>query len=54
VADGKEQVGQLLAALERLANNAAGGNWQVASKAKLQDPNEFNSSDPKKPRGFLL
>jgi hypothetical protein len=34
--------------LERLANNAAGGNRPVASKAKLQDPDQFNGSDPKK------
>jgi hypothetical protein len=53
-ADGKAQVGRLLVALERLANNAAGGNRPATSKAKLRDPNQFDGSDLKKLRGFLL
>jgi hypothetical protein len=54
VADGKEQVGRLLAALERLANNTASGNQLATSKAKLWDPDQFDGSDPKKLQGFLL
>jgi hypothetical protein len=53
VADGEAQVGRLLAALERLAENA-GGNGPATSKAKLRDPDPFDGKDPKKLRGFLL
>jgi hypothetical protein len=52
-ADGEAQVGRLLAALERLAENA-GGNRPAISKAKLRDPDPFDGKDPKKLRGFLL
>jgi hypothetical protein len=52
-ADGSAQVGQLLAALERLAENT-GGNRPATSKAKLWDPDPFDGKDPKKLRGFLL
>jgi hypothetical protein len=44
----------LLAALERLAENAAGGNRPATSKAKLQDPDPFNGMDPKKLQGFII
>jgi hypothetical protein len=43
----------LLAALERLADNA-GGNRPATSKAKLRDPDPFDGKDSKKLRGFLL
>jgi hypothetical protein len=52
-ADGEAQVSRLLAALERLAENA-GGNRPATSKAKLRDPNPFDGKDSKKLRGFLL
>jgi hypothetical protein len=54
VADGKEQVAWLLMVLERLANNAASRNWLATSKAKLWDPDQFDGSDLKNLRGFLL
>jgi hypothetical protein len=44
----------LLEALERLAENAAGGNKPATSKAKLRDPDPFDGSDSKKLRAFLL
>jgi hypothetical protein len=53
-ADGEAQVGRLLAALEQLADNATGGNRLTTSKANLWDPDQFDGSDPKKLRGFLL
>jgi hypothetical protein len=53
-ADGEAQVGRILTALERLAENAAGGNRPMTSKAKLRDPDPFDGRDPKKLRGFLL
>jgi hypothetical protein len=52
-ADGEAQVGRLLAALERLAENA-GGNRPATSKAKLRDPDPFDGKDSKKLWGFLL
>jgi hypothetical protein len=52
-ADGKAQVGRLLVALERLAENA-GGNRPATSKANLRDPDPFDGKDSKKLRGFLL
>jgi hypothetical protein len=53
-ADGEAQVGRLLVALEQLAENATGGNRPATSKGKLRDPDQFDGSDPKKLRGFLL
>jgi hypothetical protein len=52
-ADSEAQVGQLLVALEHLAENA-GRNRPATSKAKLRDPDPFDGKDPKKHRGFLL
>jgi hypothetical protein len=43
----------LLAALERLAENA-GGNGPATLEAKLRDPDPFDVKDLKKLRGFLL
>jgi hypothetical protein len=51
--DGEAQVGQLLAALERLAENT-GGNRPTTLKAKLRDRDPFDGKDPKKLWGFLL
>jgi hypothetical protein len=56
VADGEKQVGrQLLAPLERLADNGLGGGAERhGSRAKLREPDPFDGKDLKKLRGFLL
>ncbi|KAF8532274.1 hypothetical protein JB92DRAFT_3104069 [Gautieria morchelliformis] len=47
-ANGEEQVGRMLVALERLADNGLGGGDRNDSKAKLWEPNQFDGSDLKK------
>jgi hypothetical protein len=41
-------------ALERLTDNATGGNRPATSKAKLRDPDQIDGVDPKKHWGLLL
>jgi hypothetical protein len=54
--NGKEQVGhRMLAALERLADHSAGdGTERQDSRAKLQEPNQFNGSCYKREQNTAL